>query len=221
MIPIAPTSGESILQIGQASINPTIDFGGCTLINVEAPGPGSSTSTVATKGYVDLAINQDRQIVVGATIDVSGEGDAPNDPGVDDHVIKILTVLYDPSLPFPYATPAGTIAKVIVTRSNTTATTASSFEAGIVPSSVAGLPADVVNADAQIVTVVQYNPNFQVEVNVPKRVLEIDKCIKQYILTGSTPDGPYVWTAYPSANTGNILWPQVGVPGWYPAVQPL
>jgi hypothetical protein len=221
MIPIAPTSGESILQIGQANINPTIDFAGCELINVKAPGPGSSTSTVATKGYVDLAINQDRQVVVGVTIDVSGEGDAPNDPGVDDHVIKILTVLYDPSLPFPYATPAGTIAKVLVTRSNTTATSASTFIPGEVPSSVAGLPVDVINGEAQTVTVVQYNPNFQVEVNVPKRVLEIDKCIKQYILTGSDPNGPFVWAAYPSANIGNILWPQAGVAGWYPAVQPL
>jgi hypothetical protein len=216
MIPVAPTSGASILQIGQANINPTIDFSGCKLINVAPPTGFDATSTdVATKGYVDLVLNSSRTIIAGITIDISGKAEAltPADSDIDDFVEELLDVLYDPTLPFPYATPAGTIAKVLVTKSTTSATVASSFEPGAPIQPVAGLPLDVFNTDAQPVQVVGYNPQFQVEVNVPQRTLAIKRCIKQYILQGSNPlnpASPLVWTAYPPGEGANVLWPEDG-----------
>jgi hypothetical protein len=225
IIPLAPPTGDSVLQIGQYSVNRTVDFGSCDLINARTPENGAPESSVVTVGYVERVLRQDRQLVTGLSIDVSGESDAatPDDPRIDRHITELLQILYNPDYgpgygpgnPDPFATPIGTIAKVLVTRSFTGPTT------GISAQAPNGVDVRVTNFDSgEPIEVVRYNPSLQISVAVDPRFITVQKCIKQYSVQTEDPNDVNsrpIWFRYPSgpATTSSILWPQVGQAIWY------
>jgi hypothetical protein len=182
---------------------------------------------VVTVGYVERVLRQERQLVTGLTIDVSGESDAatPDDSRIDRHITELLQILYNPDYrselgygpgnPDPLATPIGTVAKVLVTRSFTAATTGASISA---PNGVA---VEVINNESgEPIQVVSYNENVTTTVSVAPRFITIQKCIKQYFVQTEDPNDVNtapVWKAQPvnPPAESNILWPTRGQAIWY------
>jgi hypothetical protein len=214
---ITCTPGGRVLVIGSGDTL-RVEFGLKKLVNVATPVIGDSASTVATKGYVDSMIDVSRNVKAGITIDVTGSytyergtidervepiATTPIDPNLDQFVIEMLGKIYDPSLPIPYDTPNGTIAKVMVVRYSTPSTTVVSNPIDL------GLPVDVLNIDGNPETVINYNQNlvaratFDLDANTP---LTVNRAIKQYIVSPSTG----FWTSldYPigSGSGTNVIW---------------
>ena len=211
---IAPTPTNKVLVIGDGQTN-RIEFSQRKLVNVASPVIGDSSSTVATKGYVDDMIDVSRNVKAGITIDVTGEyvfdiingpetiASSPNDPNLDDFVILMLSKIFDPTIPIPYDTPNGTIAKVMVVRYSTPTATVTSQPIDL------GLPVDVFNTLGNPEQVINYNQNlvatatFDLDANSP---LTVNRAIKQYIVSPST--GLWTTLDYPigSFSGTNLIW---------------
>ena len=211
---IAPTAGGKVLVIG-AGDTIRIEFAQKKLVNVASPVIGDSSSTVATKGYVDDMIDVSRNVKAGITIDVTGEyvfdplngpetiASSPNDPNLDDFVIEMLSKIFDPTIPVPYDTPNGTIGKVMVVRYSTPSATVVSSPIDL------GLPVDVFNTVGDPEQVINYNQNlvatatFDLDATTP---LTVNRAIKQYIVSPSTG----LWTSldFPigSGSGTNLIW---------------
>lgn len=214
---MAPTAGGKVLVIGDGDTL-RIEFAQKKLVNVASPVVGDSSSTVATKGYVDDMIDVSRNVKAGITIDVTGNytydrgtidervepiATTPLDPNLDQFVIEMLSKIYDPSIPIPYDTPNGTIAKVMVVRYSTPTATVTSNPIDL------GLPVEVLNTVGLPETVINYNQNlvasatFDLDANTP---LTVNRAIKQYIVSPSTG----FWTSldYPigSGSGTNVIW---------------
>jgi hypothetical protein len=211
---ISPTPGGKVLVIGAGDAL-RIEFAQKKLVNVATPVIGDSSSTVATKGYVDDMIDVSRNVKAGITIDVTGEyvfdplngpetiATTPNDPNLDDFVIEMLSKIFDPTIPIPYDTPNGTIAKVMVVRYSTPSSTVVSNPIDL------GLPVDVLNTVGDPEQVINYNQNlvatatFDLDATTP---LTVNRAIKQYIVSPSTG----LWTSldFPigSFSGTNLIW---------------
>jgi hypothetical protein len=211
---ISPTPGGKVLVIGAGDAL-RIEFAQKKLVNVATPVIGDSSSTVATKGYVDDMIDVSRNVKAGITIDVTGEyvfdplngpetiATTPNDPNLDDFVIEMLSKIFDPTIPIPYDTPNGTIAKVMVVRYSTPSSTVVSNPIDL------GLPVDVLNTVGDPEQVINYNQNlvatatFDLDATTP---LTVNRAIKQYIVSPSTG----LWTSldFPigSGSGTNLIW---------------
>jgi hypothetical protein len=211
---IAPTAGGKVLVIG-AGDTLRIEFAQKKLVNVASPVIGDSSSTVATKGYVDDMIDVSRNVKAGITIDVTGEyvfdplsgpetiANSPNDPNLDDFVIEMLSKIFDPTIPVPYDTPNGTIGKVMVVRYSTPTATVTSGPIDL------GLPVDVFNTVGNPEQVINYNQNlvatatFDLDANTP---LTVNRAIKQYIVSPTT--GLWTTLDFPigSGSGTNLIW---------------
>jgi hypothetical protein len=211
---IAPTAGGKVLVIG-AGDTLRIEFAQKKLVNVASPIVGDSPSTVATKGYVDDMIDVSRNVKAGITIDVTGQyvfnpldgletiATSPTDPNLDDFVIEMLSKIFDPTIPVPYDTPNGTIAKVMVVRYSTPTATVVSDPIDL------GLPVDVFNTVGDFEQVINYNQNlvaratFDLDANAP---LTVNRAIKQYIVSPTT--GLWTTLDFPigSGSGSNLIW---------------
>ena len=211
---IAPTAGGKVLVIG-AGDTLRIEFAQKKLVNVASPIVGDSPSTVATKGYVDDMIDVSRNVKAGITIDVTGQyvfnplngpetiANSPTDPNLDDFVIEMLSKIFDPTIPVPYDTPNGTIAKVMVVRYSTPTATVVSNPIDL------GLPVDVFNTVGDLEQVINYNQNlvaratFDLDANAP---LTVNRAIKQYIVSPTT--GLWTTLDFPigSGSGSNLIW---------------
>jgi hypothetical protein len=171
---------------------------------------------VVTVGYVERVLRQERQLTIGLTVDVSNETEPaslPGDPSIDNHIVTLLKKMhnpdyrpgYGPGNPDPLATPIGTIAKVLVTRSFTGATT------GISAQAPNGVAVEVINNESgEAIEVVRYNPSLQISVTVAPSLLRVQKCILQYMVQTEDPNdvnSAPIWFAFPGAAPANILWP--------------
>jgi hypothetical protein len=211
---ITPTPGGKVLVIGAGDAI-RIEFAQKKLVNAASPVVGDSPSTVATKGYVDDMIDVSRNVKAGITIDVTGKyvfdplngpetiAASPNDPNLDEFVIEMLSKLFDPTIPVPYDTPNGTIAKVMVVRYSTPTATVVSSPIDL------GLPVDVFNTVGDPEQVINYNQNlvatatFDLDANTP---LTVNRAIKQYIVSPTT--GLWTTLDFPIASGSgtNLIW---------------
>jgi hypothetical protein len=211
---VGVTNPDTIIVIGDGQTR-QIEFAQKKLINVASPVIGDSSSTVATKGYVDDMIDVSRNVKAGITIDVTGEyvfdplngpetiASSPIDPNLDDFVIEMLSKIFDPTIPVPYDTPNGTIAKVMVVRYSTPTATVTSGPIDL------GLPVDVFNTIGDPEQVINYNQNlvatatFDLDANTP---LTVNRAIKQYIVSPTT--GLWTTLDFPIASGSgtNLIW---------------
>jgi hypothetical protein len=182
------------------------------------PYPADSSSTVATTGYVDSAVQISRNIKAGISIDVTGDytfdrgtinervepiASSLGDPNIDDYVVEILSKIYDPTIPIPYDTPINTIAKVMIVRYSTPTATVTSGPIDL------GLPVTVFNTVGNPETVINYNQNlvatatFDLDANAP---LTVNRAIKQYVVSPTTG----LWTSFDfpigSFSGTNLIW---------------
>jgi hypothetical protein len=211
---VGVTNPDTIIVIGDSQTR-QIEFAQKKLINAASPVVGDSSSTVATKGYVDDMIDVSRNVKAGITIDVTGDyvfdllngpepiASSPVDPNLDDFVIEMLSKIFDPTIPVPYDTPNGTIAKVMVVRYSTPTATVTSDPIDL------GLPVDVFNTVGDPEQVINYNQNlvaratFDLDANAP---LTVNRAIKQYIVSPTT--GLWTTLDFPIASGSgtNLIW---------------
>jgi hypothetical protein len=168
-----------VIGTGQTSI---IDVNGKKITNLATAVLGDDGSVAANKAYVDSAVSVARSGQYATTIDVTGHATSPEDPNLDNFVIDILTYLLPPSDPPPYGIAENARARVFVIRTATSPTFAVSNPIGFAPTGVYAA------GTTSTINVVQYSPNYVVSTNVPSNFLQINRAVKQYIVSGG------VWT---------------------------
>jgi hypothetical protein len=195
---IGATVFGTVITVGDSN-TANINFAGKKLFNALGPSSSDSRSTVATKGYVDdtagVAANQ-KPVV---TIDVTGIADSPEDPRLDAYVIDMLTRLLPPGDDEPdpaFRTPNGSRARVLAIRYTTP-------EQLNVPSEFIDLGLRVLVDSGGIqnsASVVGYSTAIRASTNIPGTNLGINRCIKQYIVSGG------IWAGLIYSGSSNIVY---------------
>ena len=198
--------GGGNITIGDAG-TAQVTFANKKLWNVGYPSANLTTTSsyraqAATVGWVQDNIDIVRNPKFALTIDVTGKGDTPLDPNLDNWVIQTLTYLYDPNDPDqPYRAPVDARARVLATKF----TTPLLYN---VPSNYMdpGVPVAVDKEGVfDAVQVIGYSPYLRVTTNIPAATLGIHRCIKQYIVVGTYPSA--TWVAYvPGGASNNLVW---------------
>jgi len=201
-----PGGGDLIIGAGSDSIN-TVRFNNKKLFDVGYPSQNFVTTATyraqaANVGWVQDNIDIVRNPKYALTIDCSGKANSPLDPALNIWVIENLTYLYDPNdADLPYRAPNSARARVLVTRFRTPL----QYD---VPSNYMdpGVPIAVDKQgvfDAQLV--VGYSNFLRVTTDIPAAPLTVNRCIKQYVVTGIYPNA--TWVEYiPGSEINNLVW---------------
>jgi len=202
------TNGQlSSIVIGD-NLTSNINFNGTKLTNARTPTPpGVSSGTlwnnflqeVATVDFVrsEVGISQNQKIAL--TIDVTGHATNPEDPELDIFVIQMLGYLLDPNAPIPYDTPSGSRARVLCTRYTTPKVL------DVQSKAIDTIPVFVDKEGVQNAErVIQYSPNYSVNIDLPAANLGINRCIKQYTVAGSA--GAQTWVRSTYSGTSNTVY---------------
>ena len=163
------------LGVGSTSY---IDFNSRKLTNVYTATIYDAPTVAANVGYVNAAVATARAGQFSLNIDVTGQASSPLDPNMDTFILSMLGFMLPPGDPSPYGVPNGARARVLATRYQTSSTTAISNPISFNPVIVSGQ------------SVVQYQSGYVVNTTVPASTLVINRCIKQYVVSGGA------WAAY-------------------------
>jgi hypothetical protein len=197
---IGSAVSSSTIIIGDTNVT-AVNFAGRRLTNIAQPSIADTTSTyqssVATVKFVQDYVTVARNPKIALTMDVTGHATNPEDPNLDVFVLQMLTYLYDPNEPdVNYATPENAKAKVLVVRYTTPA------QLGV-PSNYADLNDPVLvdkGGNQNSASVVGWTQFIRVTTDIPATDLGINRCIKQYIVTGG------VWTRLIYTGITNTVW---------------
>jgi len=185
------TTGPLIIGTGQST---AVDFNGKKLQNAYTPSVSDASNVVATKGYVDSAVSVARGGQFAINVDVTGHAANPEDPAIDTFVINLLGYMLPPGDPSPYGISDNSRARVLITRYQSSATTAISSPIGF--NSVNVYQAGTTNP----VSVVGYQSNYVASVPIAAGTLSVNRAIKQYIVSGG------VWIKYIYTGTSNTVY---------------
>lgn len=184
------------LKIGTGATT-EVDFNGLHLKNIYTviPGDGSSLDTAATVGYVQYAISTNISGNFSLQIDVTGYSSSSADPTIDTFVTNMLNSYLLPPTDPNYSIKPGARARIMVTRSYTSATTVVSNPIGFNGSTVyqAGTttPISVITDDRPYIAVT----------NIPSYSVVVNRAIKEYRVNSSN-----VWQAYPAGAGANTVY---------------
>jgi hypothetical protein len=209
-----PGGGDIIIGAGFDSVT-TVRFNNKKLFDVGYPSQQFLTTATyraqaATVGFVQDQIDIRTNPKYALTIDATGVANTPLDPALNPWVIQNLTYLYDPNdSDLPYRAPNGARARVLITRFQTSATISTSVNNPYAPTSNyvdLGIPVPVdQNGVFSAQQVVGYTNYFTVSSAVPARTLKVNRCIKQYYVTGTYPTA--TWVEYlPGSAPNNLVW---------------
>jgi hypothetical protein len=169
-----------------------VKFDGNKLSNVATPTGTDSPDHVATKEYVDSAVTLARVGQYTLNIDVTGHANSSEDPNLNDFVLELLTRLLPPD---GSNIPNNAIARILVTRYNTTQLTTASNAIGFTP---AGVVQYGTNNEIQAIA---YSTGYVANVTFPGAQLVVNRAIKRYVVSGNA------WQTYPVDIGGsNTLW---------------
>ena len=201
-----PGGGDIIIGAGLDSVT-TVRFNNKKLFDVGYPSQNFvSTATyraqAANVGWVQDNIDIVRNPKYALTIDCTGKASSPLDPALNIWIIQNLTYLYDPNdTDVPYRAPNGARARVLITRFTTPLL-------ADVPSNYMdpGVPVAVDQSGVfQAQQVIGYSNFLRVTTDIPAAVLGINRCIKQYYVTGTYPNA--TWVEYLPGNAiNNLVW---------------
>ena len=169
-----------------------VDLNGKRIQNLYTPTVFDTDDIAANKGYVDSAVSVARSGQFALTIDVSGQASGPEDPALNTFVTGLLEYLLPPTDPSPYGVADNSRARVLVTRTQTSADTAASNAIGF--NSVSVYQAGTTNP----INVVGYSANYVASTPIPSRTLTVNRAVKQYVVVSGA------WTTYdvtPGSNT--------------------
>lgn len=171
-----------------------VDFSGKRLFNAYTPVTGDAGNLVATKSYVDSAVSVARGGQYAFTIDVTGQATGPEDPNLDNFVISYLEMVLPPGEPSPYGVTDNSRARIIVTRYQSSSSTAVSNPLNFAP-------VDVYEAGTtSTINAVGYQTNYVATVPIPALSLSVNRAVKQYIVAAQT------WVRYVVTGTSNTVY---------------
>jgi uncharacterized protein YaiE (UPF0345 family) len=183
------------LSIGTGATT-EVNFNGLPLRNAYTvvPGGGDSVDTVATIGYVQSAISTNISGNYALQIDVTGYAASSSDPSIDTFIVDMLNNYLLPPEDSVYPVRPGARARVIATRSSSSATFAVSNPIGF--ASVGVYQAGTTNS----VDVVVNDRPYTASTAVPGNQIKIDRVIKEYRVNAGNQ-----WQAYPAGSGANIV----------------
>jgi len=155
---------------------------------------GTAFASLATQDYANNAASLVQSLQFVTSIDVTGYASGTEDPALNTFVINYLELMVPPTDSSPYGVIDNTRARVLVTRYNTLATTATSNAIGFVSTSVyqAGTSTPV--------DVVKYQTNYVSITTIPSNSFVVNRAIKQYKVSGGS------WVSYVYTGTSNTVY---------------
>jgi hypothetical protein len=198
--------GTGSITIGDSN-TVQVNFANKKLWNVGYPSQNQTTTSsyraqAATVGWVQDQVDIVKNSKYALTIDCTGKANAPTDPALNPWVIQNLSYLYDPNDPdLPYRAPVDARARVLITR----------FTTPFLPN----VPSDYMDPGVPVAVdkqgvfdsqlVIAYSNYLRVSTDIPAAVLGVQRCIKQYIVTGNYPNA--TWVEYiPVGAPNNVVW---------------
>ena len=174
-----------------------IDFNGLHLQNAYTviPGDGSSLDTVATIGYVQDAISTNISGNFSLQLDVTGYAASSSDPTADTFIVDMLNNYLLPPGDPNYPVKPGARARIMVTRTYTSATTVVSNAIGF-----NGINVYQAGTTTPVIVITDDRPYTAVS-SIPATTVIVNRAVKEYRVNSSS-----LWQAYPAGSGANNIY---------------